>query len=53
MSNSERNNPTKEMENAALPLGEPVSKADLLEANVKFRDEILAFKSQELLSECK
>ena len=53
MSNSERNNPTKEMENATLPLGEPVSKADLLESNAKFRDEILAFRSQELLSECK
>ena len=53
MSNSERNNPTKEMENSALPLGEPVSKADLLEANARFRDEILAFRSQELLNECK
>ena len=53
MNNSERNNPTKEMENAALPLGEPVSKADLLEANARFHNEILAFKPQELLSECK
>ncbi len=53
MSNSEINNPTKEMENVALPLGEPVSKAALLEANGKFRDEILAFKPQELLNECK
>lgn len=53
MSNSERNNPTKEMKNAALPLGEPVSKAALLEANSEFRDEILAFKPQELLNGCK
>ena len=53
MSNSERNNPAKEMENATLPLGEPVSKADLLEANAKFHNEILAFRAQELLSECK
>ena len=53
MSSSERNNPAKEMENATLPLSEPVSKADLLEANAKFRDEILAFRPQELLNECK
>ena len=50
MSNSERNNPAKEMGNATLPLGEPVSKADLLEVNSEFRDEILAFKAHELLS---
>lgn len=53
MSNSERNNPAKEMENATLPLGEPVSKADLLEANARFHNEILAFRPQELLNECK
>ena len=53
MSNSERNNPTKEMENATLPLGALVPEGCLLEANAKFRDEILAFRPQELLNECK
>ena len=53
MSNSERNNPTKEMENATLPLGAPVPEGFLLEANAKFRDEILAFRPHELLNECK
>ena len=53
MSNSERNNPTKEMENAALPLGAPVPEGCLLETNARFHNEILAFKPQELLSECK
>ena len=53
MSNSERNNPTKEMENSALPLGAPLQQADLLEANARFHNEILAFRAQELLNECK
>ena len=50
MGNSVRNNPTKEMENATLPLGAPVPEGFLLEANAKFRDEILAFRAQELLN---
>ena len=53
MSSSDRKNPVCEKVCATLPLGEPVSKADLLEANAKFRDEILAFRPQELLNECK
>ena len=53
MSNFERNNPALEIENATQLSGVPVSKAALLEANVKFHDEILAFKPLELLSECK
>lgn len=53
MSGSERKNPVCEKVCVTLPLGEPVSKADLLEANARFHNEILAFKPQELLSECK
>ena len=53
MNNSKRNNPTKEMENAALPLGAPVPEGFLLEANARFHNEILAFRPQELLNECK
>ena len=33
--------------------GAPVPEGYLLEANAKFRDEILAFRPQELLNECK
>lgn len=36
-----------------LPLGAPVPEGFLFEANAKFRDEILAFRPQELLNECK
>ena len=53
MSSSERKNPLCEKVCVTLPLGAPVPEGFLLEANVKFRDEILAFKSQELLNECK
>ena len=38
---------------ARFPLGGAASMAALLEANGKFRNEILAFKPQELLGECK
>lgn len=53
MSSSDRKNPVCEKVCVTLPLGESVSKADLLEANARFHNEILAFKPQELLSECK
>ena len=53
MSSSDRKNPVCEKVCVTLPLGETVSKADLLEANARFHNEILAFKPQELLSECK
>ena len=53
MSYSERKNPVCEKERTTLPLGTSVPEGCLLEANAKFRDEILAFRPQELLSECK
>ena len=53
MNCSERKNPVCEKVCVTLPLGAPVPEGCLLEANAKFRDEILAFRPQELLSECK
>ena len=53
MSSSERKNPVCEKVCVTLPLGAPVPEGYLLEANAKFRDEILAFRAQELLNECK
>ena len=53
MSNSDRKNPVCEKVCVTLPLGAPLQQDTLLEANAKFRDEILAFRPQELLSECK
>lgn len=53
MSSSERKNPVCEKVCVTLPLRAPVPEGFLLEANAKFRDEILAFRSQELLNECK
>lgn len=53
MSSSNRKNPFCEKVCTTQPLSEPVSKADLLEANARFHNEILAFRPQELLSECK
>ena len=53
MSSSDRKNPVCEKVCVTLPLGVPVPEGCLLEANAKFRDEILAFSPQELLSECK
>lgn len=53
MSSSERKNPVCEKVCVTPPLVAPVPEGFLLEANAKFRDEILAFRSQELLNECK
>jgi hypothetical protein len=53
MSSSDRKNPVCEKVCVTLPLGAPMPEGCLLEANAKFRDEILAFRPQELLSECK
>lgn len=53
MSSSERKNPVCEKVCVTLPLGTSVPEGYLLETNAKFRDEILAFRPQELLSECK
>ena len=53
MSISEKKNPVCEKVCVTLPLGSPVPEGYLLEANAKFRDEILAFRAQELLNECK
>ena len=53
MSSSDRKNPVCEKVCVTLPLGVPVPEGCLLEANAKFRDEILAFRPQELLNECK
>ena len=53
MSSSEKKNPVCEKVCVTLPLGAPVPEGYLLEANAKFRDEILAFRPQELLNECK
>lgn len=53
MSNSERKISVCEKKCTILPLGTAVPGGCLLEANLKFRDEILAFKPLELLSECK
>ena len=52
MSNSERKFSVCEKKCTTLPLGTAVLEGSLLEANGKFRDEILAFKPHELLSEC-
>lgn len=52
MSSSERKNPVCKKVCVTLPLGTAVLEGSLLEANGKFRDEILAFKPHELLSEC-
>lgn len=53
MNCSERKNPVCEKVYVTLPMGAPVPEGCLLEANAKFRDEILSFRPQELLSECK
>lgn len=53
MANSKRNKPVCEKNRTTLPQGVPVSMTNLLEANIEFHNEILAFKPQELLSECK
>lgn len=53
MSILERKNPACEKVYTTLPVGAPVPEGCLLEANAKFRDEILAFRPQELLNECK
>ena len=53
MSDSKRKDSVCEKERTILPLGAPVPEGCLLEANAKFRDEILAFRPQELLNECK
>ena len=42
-----------EIADAVPQPGVPLPMTALLEANGKFRDEILAFKPQELLNECK
>ena len=53
MSSSNRKNPFCEKVCTTQPLGAPVPEGCLLEANARFHNEILAFKPQELLNECK
>lgn len=53
MSNSKKEMSVCEKKCTTLPLGTAMPEGCLLEANGKFRNEILAFKPQELLGECK